>query len=140
MSWWIARCKKSGRCPEWSSYATAPRKVVRIWGMLANGKLYVTVVPAKGVMPIKKCAPTIQKECPKWIKDAFWKGCSAYLVQAHERCLWNDKCKDANKKAGTSARPADWLAGRLAGWLLSTGYPLDLEARPVVGAAAILRI
>ena len=108
--------------------------------MLANGKLYVTVVPAKGVMPIKKCAPTIQKECPKWIKDAFWKGCPAYLVQDHERCLWNDKCKDANKKAGTSARPADWLAGRLAGWLLSTGYPLDLEARPVVGAAAILRI
>ena len=97
MSWRIARCKKSGRCPEWSSYATAPRKVVRIWGMLANGKLYVTVVPAKGVMPIKKCAPTIQKECPKWIKDAFWKGCSA-------------------------------------------GYPLDSKARPVVGAAAILRI
>ena len=48
MSWRIARCKKSGRCPEWSSYATAPRKVVRIWGMLANGKLYVKVVPARG--------------------------------------------------------------------------------------------
>ena len=50
-----------------------------------------------GGTPIKKRAPIIQKECPKWIKDAFWKGCSA-------------------------------------------GYPLGSKARPVVGAAAILRI
>ena len=80
-------------------------------------------------------------ECPKWIKGAFWKGCSAYLVQEDERCLCNEKCKDANKKAGTvQRRLAGSLAGRQAGWLLSTGYPLDLEARPAVGAAAILRI
>ena len=94
---------------------------------------------------------TCKLECPKWIKDAFWKGCSAYLVQDHERCLWNDKCKDANKKAGTSARPAGWLAGWPAGWLavvdrLSSGFrskagcwcgshPSDLEARPVVGVS-----
>ena len=60
---------------------------MRIWGMLANGKPYVQVVPARGGMPARKRAPIIQKECPKWIKDAFWKGCSRYLVQGHDRCL-----------------------------------------------------
>ena len=74
-----------------------------LWILLSGGSW-----PA--ILAIGWIGHTCKLECPKWIKDAFWKGCSAYLVQDHERCLWNDKCKDANKKAGTSARPAFLLA------------------------------
>ena len=82
-----------------SAYAKAQGTPVRIWGLLANGRLYVVALPAGTGMTIKQYVKVIEKNFVGWIKDAFWKGCTTYLVQDHERSLWNDKCKVAFKKA-----------------------------------------
>ena len=137
MSWRIARCKKSGRCPEWSSYATAPRKVVRIWGMLANGKLYVKVVPARGGHAHQEARPDHPEGVPEVDQGRVLEGLLGRLSSGFKS---KAGCWCGSHPSDLQARPAVGVSKGAPGAQSSTGYPLDLEARPVVGAAAILRI
>ena len=98
-----------------SSYAKAQGIPVRVWGLLANGVLYVAVLPAGkwvggngtpkkwigGGMTIDKYVKMIDK-FRKWIDEAFWPGAKTFLAQDGEKCLWNDKCISAMNRNGIS--------------------------------------
>ena len=64
-----------------SSYKKAQGPAVRIWGMLAEGRLHVTILPAGVVMNRWWYAWVIKKYFPLWLH-----GCDR-LVQDYERCL-----------------------------------------------------
>ena len=64
-----------------SSYKKAQGPAVRIWGMLAEGRLHVTILPAGVVMNRWWYAWVIKKYFPLWLY-----GCDR-LVQDYERCL-----------------------------------------------------
>lgn len=72
-----------------SAYWKAQGTPVRVWGLLANGKLHVTILPANECMNRWWYEWIVRERFPKWIKDSFGvQKRGVNLVQDHEKCLW----------------------------------------------------
>ena len=90
-----------------SLYAKAQGVPVKIWGFLANGKLMYWVLSAG---PDKKHTTThmngdryehlVSSRFADWRASCFGDDEPCYLVQDHERCLWQARNKGALKAAG----------------------------------------
>lgn len=77
-----------------SSYKKAQGKPVRIWGMLANGKLHIEVLDEGDVMNNDLYGNLIDEKFPDWLG-----GCE-YLVQDFEACLRSDDALQAFERIG----------------------------------------
>lgn len=77
-----------------SGYSKAQGKPVRIWGMLANGKLNVTVLDEGDVMNNDLYSDLIDEKFPDWLG-----GCE-YLVQDFEACLRSEGALAAFRRVG----------------------------------------
>ena len=77
-----------------SSYSKGQGTAVRIWGMLANGRLHIHVLDAGDVMN--------ESLYIELVDDLFqeWAGGCSYLVQDFERCLRTESAKAAIGRAG----------------------------------------
>jgi hypothetical protein len=64
-----------------SSYKKAQGHLVRVWGLLSEGHLYLHVVEAGEVMNEEVYTELVEDHFSKWL------GSSRYLVQDFERCL-----------------------------------------------------
>ena len=83
-----------------SVYAKAQGKPVRVWGLLANGMLFVHVFPEGTVMNRWEYEWLLNHRFPPWLRKAFGpKRSTVHLVQDHEKALWCDEplaAMDAN--------------------------------------------
>ena len=94
---WVWRCSDASDamyqdCLAPSSYKKAQGTPVRVWGVLAEGSLYIHVLEEGEVMD-----QTLYEEL---IEDRFehWLGSCTYLVSDFERCLRSDGPLSALKK------------------------------------------
>ena len=71
-----------------SAYWKAQGFPVRVWGVLANGVLYVSVLKEGQVMNRANYKWLLEQRFPCWLRSAFGEGVGTFLVQDHERCLW----------------------------------------------------
>ena len=69
-----------------SSYTKSQGKPVKLWGLLANGKLHTRILPDKENMNRWWYAWIIENDFPRWLG-----GCR-YVIQDYERCL---RCKES---------------------------------------------
>lgn len=83
-----------------SAYYKAQGTPVKIWGLLLNGTLRVSVLPAGENMTSDNYVSMIDKRFRKWIDQEFWRGAEVFLVQDHERCLHTEDSKEAMKRQG----------------------------------------
>ena len=89
-----------------SMYAKAQGLPVKLWGFLANGKLFYWVLPVDPD-PEKKTTHMngeryqhlVNTKFPVWRQEAFGDDEPCHIVQDHERCLWTKASLDALKKA-----------------------------------------
>jgi len=77
-----------------SSYKKAQGVPVRVWGVLAQGKLYIEVLAQGEVMNQELYVELIEDKFPDWLKN------SSYLVQDFERCLRSPPSLHALKQVG----------------------------------------
>ena len=77
-----------------SSYAKGQGEAVRLWGILANGKLNITILPKGERMNRNVYARIIRRYFPGWLD-----GCDL-IVQDHERCLHCDEPMEAFNDIG----------------------------------------
>ena len=73
---------------------------VRVWGLLAAGRLRVTILPAGAAMNRDHYVRIITNHFDKWLRDAFGDEHKVFLVQDHERCLWAKESRDAIRAVG----------------------------------------
>ena len=85
-----------------SGYSKAQGKPVRVWGMLANGKLNITVLDEGDVMNNDLYSELIDEKFSDWLR-----GCE-YLVQDFEACLRSEGALAAFKRVGVEL-VADYL-------------------------------
>ena len=88
-----------------SLYAKAQGLPVKIWGFLANGRLEYFVLPADGPkktthMNGERYNDLVQSKFAAWRRQCFHDGKTAYLIQDHERCLWQEQNLEALRAAG----------------------------------------
>ena len=91
-----------------SLYAKAQGLPVKVWGLLASGRLEYRVLPADPDTPSKKTTnmngevyhSLIVSKFAQWRRSCFGDDSACYLVQDHERCLWQAQNVDALKHAG----------------------------------------
>ena len=84
-----------------SAYWKAQGLPVRVWGLLTNGVVHITVLPQGECMNRFWYEWVIQRKFPDWIKNSFGvqkRGVS--LLQDHERCLWADEPRKAMRNIG----------------------------------------
>ena len=68
-----------------SAYWKAQGLPVRVWGLLADGVLYITVLPEGQAMNRWLYTWVIEKRFPAWLDEAFGRHRSqVFLVQDHE--------------------------------------------------------
>ena len=81
--WRRADCKDAlfQECVGPSSYAKAQGMPVKIWGVLADGKLHVRILPKGENMNRWWYAWIVEHDFPRWL------GRSCLLVQDYEKCL-----------------------------------------------------
>lgn len=93
-----------------SVYWKAQGLAVRVWGLLANGVLYTTVLPDGACMNRWWYEWIIDHRFPAWKRKAFGRRTTTTpsLVQDHERCLWAPEPRAAMVRQGIK---------------LLTGYP-----------------
>ena len=82
-----------------SCYAKSQGTVVRIWGLLVAGVLFVQVLKPKEVMNTERYDWLVSNIFPLWLEGAV-RGCGSrrakvYLVQDHEKCLWSEDARAA---------------------------------------------
>ena len=82
-----------------SGYKKAQGKPVRIWGMLANGKLHIQVLDEGDVMNSDLYAELVDEKFSAWLG-----GCD-YLVQDFEGCLRSEAALAAFKRVGVELVP-----------------------------------
>ena len=92
-----------------SLYVKAQGLPVKIWSFFANGRLEYWVLPADDD-PAKKQKTThmngdryewlVTNKFADWRRACFSDDQPVHLVQDHEKCLWQQRNKDALKKAG----------------------------------------
>ena len=88
-----------------SLYAKAQGLPVKIWGFLANGRLEYFVLPADGPkktthMNGQRYNDLVQSKFAAWRRECFHDGKTVYLIQDHERCLWQERNLKALRAAG----------------------------------------
>jgi hypothetical protein len=91
-----------------SLYAKAQGLPVKIWGLLANGRLEYWVLPADPEEPGKKSTnmtgeryeQLINTKFAVWRRACFADSAPCHLVQDHEKCLWQPQNLDALRRAG----------------------------------------
>lgn len=88
-----------------SLYAKAQGKPVKFWGLLANGMLHLYVLPMESAtktthMNGVRYRNLVKKKFATWRRASFDDDGPAYLVQDHERCLWQDASLAELRKAG----------------------------------------
>ena len=79
-----------------SAYWKAQGRPVRVWGVLTNGMLFITVLKEGVVMNRWEYDKVVRAKFPVWIQEAYGvqkRGVS--LVQDHERCLWTKEAREA---------------------------------------------
>ena len=71
--------------------------LIRVWGQLAAGVLFITILPKGEAMNRWWYEWVVHKRFPGWIRQAFGKDAEkgAFLVQDHEKCLWKQEPRDA---------------------------------------------
>ncbi len=75
-----------------SQYWKAQGTPVRVWGLLCNGELNITILPEGARMTRWWYKWVIEKRFPLWVKSSFGvQKRDVVLVQDHERCLWCDE-------------------------------------------------
>ena len=82
-----------------SSYKKAQGHPVRVWGMLANGKLRIEVLDEGDVMNKELYSDLIDEKFPHWLD-----GCE-YLVQDFEPCLRSEEALEAFQRVGVELVP-----------------------------------
>ena len=127
-----------------SLYAKAQGLPVKIWGFLANGRLEYFVLPANGPkktthMNGKNYRKLVDSKFAAWRKSCFGSDEKVFLVQDHERCLWQDGCLASLRKAGCDVEQdyppssadlnAIENAWKLVRERLMETEPVDLESR-----------
>ena len=86
-----------------SAYWKAQGLPVRIWGLLANRALHITVLPDGECMNRWWYQWIIERKFKQWIKDSFGvQKRDVFLVQDHERCLWTAEPLHAMDSIGVS--------------------------------------
>ena len=84
-----------------SAYWKAQGQPVRIWGLLAAGKLAIYVIPAGEVMNRWWYAWVIRMFFRRWLGKAFGRDLPRVsLLQDHEKCLWSAQPREAMDDAG----------------------------------------
>ena len=91
-----------------SLYAKAQGLPVKIWGFLANGRLEYWVLPADGEDPNRKTTnmtgqryqSLIESKFEEWRVACFRRNRPCFLVQDHEKCLWQPQNLAALRTAG----------------------------------------
>ena len=76
----------------------------QVWGLLANGELFIYVVPEGQAMRKSTYAWLVEHRFAKWIAAAFGDDEAVYLLQDHERCLWSDEPREQMKARKSAAR------------------------------------
>ena len=86
-----------------SAYWRAQGLPVRVWGLLADGVLYITVLPEGQAMNRWLYTWVIEKRFPAWLDEAFGRYRSqVFQVQDHERALWTPEPLAAMPGVGVS--------------------------------------
>jgi transposase len=89
-------------CTGPSSYKKAQGQCVRIWGLLIDGQLHISVLEKGTVMNRWEYAWLIEHRFEKWLQKKNW----PVLVQDHQRCLWCDEPTKAMERIGVQV--LDW--------------------------------
>ena len=126
-----------------SLYAKAQGRPVKIWGFFCDGALHYHILPRDGQrttnMNGRRYVDLVNSKFAVWRRSCTPRAGRVFLVQDHERCLWQDASLKALKAAGCdvvtrhtkhspdlNAIEAWW--GRLKK-LLETKAPAELESR-----------
>ena len=84
-----------------SSYWKAQGLPIRVWGLLIAGCLFIHVLPEGERMNIGYYEWLVRSVFPRWIGKAMGDWSSGiFLVQDHEKCLWNARPRAAMREAG----------------------------------------
>ena len=87
-----------------SLYAKAQGLPVKIWGFFAAGRLEYIVLPMDGAkttnMNGTRYNILVKQKFATWRRQCFGSESPIHLVQDHEKCLWQERNKEAIKKAG----------------------------------------
>jgi hypothetical protein len=77
-----------------SSYSKAQGHPIRVWGMLANGKLHIEVLDQGDVMNKELYSDLVDRKFEEWLDGA------EYLVQDFEPCLRSEEALQAFRRVG----------------------------------------
>jgi len=87
-----------------SSYAKSQGQPVKIWGFFAAGQLFYEVLPADGArstnMTGDRYRDLVKKKFSEWREKSYPEPGPVYLVQDHERCLWQPASLQTLREAG----------------------------------------
>ena len=84
-----------------SSHWKAQGKPVRVWGLLANGVLFITILPEGNVMNRWWCEWVVERRFDEWLGTAFGRNrLEVFVVQDHERALWTPEPRAAMPRLG----------------------------------------
>jgi hypothetical protein len=85
-----------------SGYHKAQGTMVRVWGLLVAGVLFITVMPEGQPMNRWWYEWVVNTRFPIWLQAALGDNPRAFLFQDHERCLWSEEPRAAMKPLGIS--------------------------------------
>ena len=83
-----------------SAYWKAQGTMIRVWGLLVSGFLFVTILPEGVVMNRWWYAWIVEKKFPIWLEGAGVAAGRAFLLQDHERSLWTEEAKASMRSIG----------------------------------------
>ena len=124
-----------------SAYWKTQGTVVRVWGLLVAGLLFITVLPENETMTTARYEWIISHKFPLWLQAGLGRWRNVYLVQDHERCLWTDEAVEALEDEGITLlenfpkcsqdlNPIE-VAWRELRARLAASEPTYMESRPV---------
>lgn len=73
---------------------------MKVWGLLANGRLYVYVLPEGESMTKARYTWLVEHRMAEWTAGAFKDERDVYVVQDHERALWGEESKVEMRRNG----------------------------------------
>ena len=83
-----------------SSYSKGQGAPVRLWGLLARGRLQTAVLRKGQTMNARRYAKLVRDKYARWARVAFGRNPKPIIVQDHERCLWAEASRDTLKESG----------------------------------------
>ena len=127
-------------CAGPSSHWKAQGKPVRVWGLLADGLLFITVLPEGNVMNRWWYEWVVERRFDEWLGTAFGRNrLEVFVVQDHERALWTPEPRAAMRRVGIrllenfakcsqDLNPIEQVWKELRGRLATT-QPVEMETR-----------